>query len=356
MFKHFPKILIAVFVIIFLLQLAGLIFLSVSPLAGQAVEFKPQTSIGQDFIKNTAYQIPKNTEMIAVYIRAIYKYAIAIVGIVATVVMMFGGVLWLTAGGNPERVNEAKAWITAALTGLVLALSSYLILTTVNPALVNFNIREVKSVKPIDSCITKAASYECGEPFTVITGYDKEDKPIEEVCCGTGCSTSESCKQVTSADNPRGFCLNKYWACQYNPGAAGTCSNNKDSDCPPNTICNMAVNSILLAGKSECVPRGGDNYPCAESADCQIGFRCDDNGRCKTLAATEWSSCDNSGNCPSPLKCVGRMFGSYAGLCFDGSPGDSCCSNSDCLSNNCSIGILDLCTRAAIESATYRCY
>src|SRR3989338_8098402 len=60
---------------------------------------------------------------------------------------MIGGVLWIVAGGNATRVGEAKAWIGAALTGLVLALTSYLILNTVNPALVNFKTTNIPGVE-----------------------------------------------------------------------------------------------------------------------------------------------------------------------------------------------------------------
>jgi hypothetical protein len=68
------------------------------------------------------------------YVAGIYNYAIGIVGILAAVVLMFGGLLWLTAGGNTTQVGEAKAWIGASLTGLLIALSSYMIMYQINPA------------------------------------------------------------------------------------------------------------------------------------------------------------------------------------------------------------------------------
>jgi hypothetical protein len=76
------------------------------------------------------------------YISAIYNYALGIVGILSALVIMIGGVIWLTAGGNTNRIENAKSWITAALTGLVIALSSYAILYTVNPDLVKLQITE----------------------------------------------------------------------------------------------------------------------------------------------------------------------------------------------------------------------
>lgn len=86
------------------------------------------------------------TKPIGQYIKNIYNYAISIVGIVATIMLMFGGFTWLTAGGSGEKVGKARDIIFGALTGLVLALTSYTILTLVNPDLVNFKV--VKLQKP----------------------------------------------------------------------------------------------------------------------------------------------------------------------------------------------------------------
>ena len=112
-----------------------LIFLLTIPKETQAADatFVPQVSIDSTFQKGE----PAPTS-IAKYIQAIYNYAIGIVGILAAVVLMFGGVIWLTAGGSPDKVNEAKAWIGASLSGLILVLCSYMILNTINPDLVSF--------------------------------------------------------------------------------------------------------------------------------------------------------------------------------------------------------------------------
>jgi len=137
-----------------------LLFASAPVVQAAEVKFKPQVTIPQSSTdkelnltkgQTTDLSTFKSTEPIALYIRAIYKYAIGVVGILATVVMMFGGIMWLTAGGNQTRIGEAKAWIGASLTGLVIALCSYLILATVNPALVNLNVKEIQELnKPKD--------------------------------------------------------------------------------------------------------------------------------------------------------------------------------------------------------------
>jgi hypothetical protein len=95
-----------------------------------------------------------DTSPIADYVKAIYTYAVAAVGIVAAVVMMIGGLMWITAGGNASSISEAKAMITASLTGLVLVIVSYLMLNQVNPALTNLQITKIS---PPESTQTPAA-------------------------------------------------------------------------------------------------------------------------------------------------------------------------------------------------------
>ena len=121
-------------------------FLTVSEVL--AVSFTPQVSIpGSEWFKKgeEIYIVNSSTALLGQYIQSIYAYAISIVGIVATIMLMFGGFTWLTAGGSGEKVGKARDIIFSSLTGLVLALTSYTILTMINPNLVNFTIQEINS-------------------------------------------------------------------------------------------------------------------------------------------------------------------------------------------------------------------
>lgn len=139
------------FITVFILQLTALLFLSINP-ARAEVKFTPQVSVGNEFTAGSAQTVGGDTT--AKYIRAIYQYGIGVVGILAAVVLMFGGLLWLTAGGNTGQVSEAKEWIKASLTGLIIALLSYIILLTVNPDLVNL---KTITIEPINSTGNAAA-------------------------------------------------------------------------------------------------------------------------------------------------------------------------------------------------------
>ena len=41
--------------------------------------------------------------------------------------MIYGGITWMTAGGNETTVTNAKKTITAAIIGLVIVISAYAI-------------------------------------------------------------------------------------------------------------------------------------------------------------------------------------------------------------------------------------
>ncbi|MFA5076180.1 MAG: pilin [Patescibacteria group bacterium] len=75
---------------------------------------------------------------IAQYIGAIYKFGVTTASVLAIVMIIIGGFIWLTSAGSQTRITQAKGYIGGALIGLVLALGSYTILRLVNPALTEF--------------------------------------------------------------------------------------------------------------------------------------------------------------------------------------------------------------------------
>lgn len=76
------------------------------------------------------------------YIASLTNYAISFISILAVVIIMLGGLVWIAAGGNPNRVAEAKKMITGGVTGVIIIMSSYLILYTINP-----NLTILKSIR-----------------------------------------------------------------------------------------------------------------------------------------------------------------------------------------------------------------
>lgn len=110
-----------------------------------SVMYSPQTTD----LAGSSITFDNSTKPLGEFIKKVYAYGVGITAILATVVLMIGGFQWIIAGGSGEKIGEAKAWITAALSGLVLALSSYMILELVNPNLVNFSIKSIKVIEEI---------------------------------------------------------------------------------------------------------------------------------------------------------------------------------------------------------------
>ncbi len=73
-----------------------------------------------------------------VYLAILYSYFTAVAGIVAVAMIAYGGYQWMVAGGNAEKISQAKSTIQGAIVGLILALGSYVLLSQINSRLVNF--------------------------------------------------------------------------------------------------------------------------------------------------------------------------------------------------------------------------
>lgn len=73
------------------------------------------------------------------YIGAVYKYAVIIAGVIATIVIIISGIQWTASAGNASVVKSAQGRIVGAVVGLLLTVGSYIILFTINPELVMFD-------------------------------------------------------------------------------------------------------------------------------------------------------------------------------------------------------------------------
>ena len=77
--------------------------------------------------------------LLAKYIKGILNYGYGIGTVLAVVMVAIGGVIWLTSGGNPQKIGQAKSYIVSAVIGIILLMGSYLILSNINSDLVNLD-------------------------------------------------------------------------------------------------------------------------------------------------------------------------------------------------------------------------
>ncbi len=76
-------------------------------------DFGDSTGLGQGDLKTT--------------IGSLIRVALGFLGVVAVVIVLLGGFKWMVAGGNDEKVAEAKRLIIAGIIGLAIILSAFAI-------------------------------------------------------------------------------------------------------------------------------------------------------------------------------------------------------------------------------------
>ncbi|HNX11010.1 MAG TPA: pilin [bacterium] len=115
--------------------------------------FDPQITIpGSPFQEGQGYELKNDTSAIGEYIRAYYQYGLGIVGIAAAIMLMIGGIIWLTAGGSSSKIEQAKDIITSSLIGMFLLFGSWIILRTINPDLVELKTTAISMIEKPTCC------------------------------------------------------------------------------------------------------------------------------------------------------------------------------------------------------------
>lgn len=86
-------------------------------------EFGETAGLGQADLKTTIGQL--------------IRVLLGFLGVVAVVIILLGGFKWMTAGGNDEKVAEAKRLIIAGIIGLAIILSAFAIASFVIGSIVD---------------------------------------------------------------------------------------------------------------------------------------------------------------------------------------------------------------------------
>ena len=74
-----------------------------------------------------AADLPTGQTDIANIIGSLIGQVMGFVGVIFLVLMIYGGFLWMTAGGNEEQIKKAKSLITGAVIGIIIIFSAYAI-------------------------------------------------------------------------------------------------------------------------------------------------------------------------------------------------------------------------------------
>lgn len=263
----------------------------------------PQTGFDQSAVKVGTYNAASGTmtsDLLPRYIMAIYNYGLAIAGILAALMLMGGGVIWLTSGGDAGRITQAKELITGSISGIVILVAAWMILNTVNPNLVNLKSIETIVIKKISYCCSPTGGQvimnkdgKCPEGSQALIGNQKcvnkgagntnsftAIDATKLTCCEYKTETAVRCI-TTSTTCPKtmpGYIFNAHHPGYYcgddrvmigNSCLAGNCVGKKDGDHCEGLKSDHCYNEICHFGIGTKV---GD--PCGGTLK---GSKCDEN-------------------------------------------------------------------------------
>ena len=331
------------------------------------------------------------------YIIKVYKFAVGIAAILAAVMMMVGGFMYLTAADS-GRVSRGKEYIVDSLTGLAVVFGAFLLLNTVNPDTVSLTLPKIPVVKKqqfvgcsmteycagcsIEYGVTKAflddlRSHKTGQGAFTGTGTSKEycvEKYIvKDVSKGgyavkcTGKVCTKTMYKMGSAEDAA--CNMNQFSCQKRkkPTDTPACGGNvaveitkkslpegatlpTDNTKYPDWICRNCKGF----GES-CSPTGPNPNCCGgfcgkdKCTTGQPGDACNDDKDCASnICQTNWgnscsdgltgSPCADNKECSPGYKCSGSSLGGAKNFCTPGARFNRCVSGSECNSDVCVSG------------------
>ncbi|MFA6603919.1 MAG: pilin [Patescibacteria group bacterium] len=299
-----------------------------------------KTASGFCFAKSPPFQLAvsfggTNTVVdLSDYIVRVYKFAIGIAAILAAVMMMVGGFLYLTAADS-GRVSRGKEYIVDALTGLVVAFSAFLLLNTVNPDTVSLALPKIPVVKKqaYVGCTLTDYCAGCGLEYGITQAFIDD---LSAGLTGQGAFKGEGSNKV--------FCSPDYILTNISSGSGyvAKCvgkvcdpSLYRSGSAPPAT-CNMNLHSCQKPAAPTDVPACGTEVAQAiKLASLPAGSP--PPAPDQQYPAWFCRSCNPLGSACSPTGQNPRCCGGYCGQggCTTGQPGDACNDNKDCASNIC---------------------
>jgi len=108
-----------------LLSTLFLVFISAASLVNAATLWDNQMgkdSIGTGF--GASDGTPANVKDLVV---EVIKIILSFIGLIMTVVIIWAGFRWMTAGGDEKKVETAKSQLTAAVIGIIIILAAWMI-------------------------------------------------------------------------------------------------------------------------------------------------------------------------------------------------------------------------------------
>lgn len=109
------------------------------------------------------------------YILMLFRFSLAIAGLLALGMIIFGAIQYTTSAGNVARQQDAKDRITSAIYGIILLVGATLILTTINPDLALLKWEKPASIDIESESIKWGTTYK-----KILANYQAKLKELEE--------------------------------------------------------------------------------------------------------------------------------------------------------------------------------
>ncbi|MDB5224694.1 MAG: hypothetical protein JWO43_316 [Candidatus Adlerbacteria bacterium] len=189
-------------------------------------------------------------------ISAFFKLALGFGAMFAVLLLVLGGISYMTTEAVGQRV-AAKQRITAALLGMLLLLCSYLILYTINPNLLNFNLKLQQSTITGSSPVTSMFGAKNCIGDSCITQQERDANAlIEDAKAGKDVDSAQldQAKEIKAGEQ-----VNQVTSCR---NLGGTFSNNINFGSggkPPTCDSGSAQSDMSLGAYTKCenIPSGG---------------------------------------------------------------------------------------------------
>lgn len=228
-------------------------------------------------------------------IARIIDFALGFVGVLFFLLMLYAGILWMTARGAQESVKKAKDVMTAAIVGLVIVAGAFSITRLI--------IRTVSEPPALTSCSECSEKERCVD--VDISGRKMAACLPKHLKSGAACYNGYECPSGSCAGSTLGTCKTAGTPCWF------------ISDCPSGDSCDgkKAVKGKCSEGEA---PTGA--IP-AEPLTCPQGKACAENddcvgtgmiGKCVKKACT----CERAGKvCAKTTLCTDDGQCGDGGLC-----------------------------------------
>ncbi|OGF34878.1 hypothetical protein A2482_04925 [Candidatus Falkowbacteria bacterium RIFOXYC2_FULL_48_21] len=120
------KLVIKITASCFVLALAVILFAPASPsLGGPAVAYAQTTNDVNQNLEQVAAETPLQNAGLITIVGRVIKIFIGILGVIALIIVLYAGFIYMTSGGDQEKVMTAKKWLINGVIGLAIIFSAY---------------------------------------------------------------------------------------------------------------------------------------------------------------------------------------------------------------------------------------